>query len=103
MTRPILHYLKKSQDPNNSRFTRIMYGLQDSGIQSAIGALLSVGVSYLTRNPKAGQAVSLAYFAPISAESQRQDNAEGKLQVAVIFLIDTYWRYYYFLALLKVL
>jgi len=77
----------KSKDPNNSRFEKIMYGLQDSGVQSAIGALLAVGTSYITRNPKAGQAVSLAYFAPISAESQRQE--KGKVTSLGNIVIDT--------------
>lgn len=77
----------KSKDPNNSRFEKIMYGLQDSGIQSAIGALLAVGTSYLTRNPNAGRAVSLAYFAPISAESQRQE--KGQVESLGNIAIDT--------------
>ncbi|NCN39995.1 hypothetical protein GW916_01970, partial [bacterium] len=77
----------KSKDPENNRFERIMYGLQDSGIQSAIGALLAVGTSYLSRNPNAGKAVSLAYFAPISAESQRQD--KGRVESLGNIAIDT--------------
>lgn len=68
--------LAKRNDPNNTRFEKILYGLQDSGVQSAFGALLSVGASYLTRNPNVGKAVSLAYFAPISAEGQRQEKGE---------------------------
>jgi len=77
----------KSKDPNNPRWEKILYGLQDSGVQSAIGALLAVGTSYITRNPKAGQAVSLAYFAPISAESQRQE--KGKVTSLGNIAIDT--------------
>lgn len=77
----------KAKDPNNSRFEKIMYGLQDSGIQSAIGALLAVGTSYLSRNPQAGRAVSLAYFAPISAESQRRD--KGQVESLGNIAIDT--------------
>lgn len=77
----------KAKDPNNSRFEKIMYGLQDSGVQSAIGALLAAGTAYLTRNPRAGQAVSLAYFAPISAESQRQE--KGKVESLGNIAIDT--------------
>lgn len=77
----------KSKDPENSRFEKIMYGLQDSGVQSAIGALLAVGTSYLTRNPQTGRAVSLAYFAPISAESQRQD--KGRVESLGNIAIDT--------------
>ena len=77
----------KSKDPNNSRFEKIMYGLQDSGIQSAIGALLAVGTSYVSRNPNAGRAVSLAYFAPISAESQRRE--KGQVESLGNIAIDT--------------
>lgn len=77
----------KSKDPNNSRFEKIMYGLQDSGVQSAIGALIAVGTSYATRNPNTGRAVSLAYFAPISAESQRQE--KGRVESLGNIAIDT--------------
>lgn len=79
----------KSKDPENNRFERIMYGLQDSGIQSAIGALLAVGTSVLAKNPNAGRAVSLAYFAPISAESQRADNEQGNVTSLGNIAIDT--------------
>jgi hypothetical protein len=79
--------LKKSKDPNNTEFEKIMYGVQDSGVQSAIGALLSVGVSLLTRSPAAGRAVGGAYFAGISAESQRQD--KGKVYSLGDIAIDT--------------
>lgn len=79
----------KSKDPNNSRFEKIMYGLQDSGVQSAIGALLAVGTTVLLKNPNAGRAVSLAYFASISAESQRQDNEKGNVTSIGNIAIDT--------------
>lgn len=79
--------LAKEKDPNNSRFEKIMYGLQDSGVQSGIGALLAVGASYLSRNPRVGQAVSLAYFAPISAEGQRQE--KGRVESLGNIAIDT--------------
>lgn len=79
--------LKKEKDPNNTQFEKIMYGVQDSGGQSAIGALLSVGVSLLTRNPVAGRAFGGAYFSAISAESQRQD--KGKVYSLTNIGIDT--------------
>lgn len=79
----------KSKDPNNSRFEKIMYGLQDSGVQSAIGALLAVGTSYITRNPAAGRAVALSYFAPISAESQRTEENGGRVTSLGNVAIDT--------------
>lgn len=68
--------LAKSKDPNNSRLEKILYGVQDSGIQSAIGALLAVGTSVLTKNANTGRAVSLPFFAAISAEGQRQEKGE---------------------------
>lgn len=70
--------MAKRNDPNNPRWEKILYGVQDSGVQSAIGALLAVGTSYLTKNPNVGRAVSLAYFAPISAEGQRQEKGSVK-------------------------
>lgn len=79
--------MKAKSDPTNTRFENILYGVQDSGIQSAIGALLAVGVSTLARNPKAGQAVSLPYFAAISAEGQRED--KGRVYSAGNLAIDT--------------
>ncbi|MDD4468171.1 MAG: DNA polymerase III subunit beta, partial [Candidatus ainarchaeum sp.] len=79
--------MKKRNDPNNNQFERIMYGLQDSGIQSAIGALLGVAVSIATRNPSAGRAVSMSYFAPISVEEERQSKG-GDISLGNV-LIDT--------------
>lgn len=81
--------LAKSKDPENPAWQRILYGVQDSGVQSAIGALLAVGTSYVTRNPNVGRAVATSYFAPIAAESQRQDNPEGNVTSAGNIAIDT--------------
>jgi len=79
--------LEKRNDPNNSRFEKIIYGVQDSGVQSAIGALLSVAVSFATKNPSAGMAVSAPYFAAISAEGQRKE--KGKVTSTANVAIDT--------------
>ena len=74
-------------DPNNGRFARIMYGIQDGGVQSAVGALLAVGTSIISRNPNVGRAVSMAYFGAVSAESQRIE--KGKVSSMGNIAIDT--------------
>jgi DNA repair protein RadC len=68
--------LASKNDPNNGRFKRIMYGIQDGGVQSAVGVLLAVGTSFITRNPQAGKMVSMSYFSSVSAESQRKEKGE---------------------------
>jgi hypothetical protein len=70
---------EKASDPNNPRWQKILYGVQNSGVQSAIGTLLSVGTSYLTKNPKAGTAVGTAYFSAISAEEERSKYENGDI------------------------
>lgn len=60
----------EAEDETNPRWQKILYGVQNSAVQSAIGTLLSVGTSYLTRNPKAGTAVGTAYFGLISADEE---------------------------------
>jgi len=71
--------IAESVDETNPRWQKILYGVQNSGVQSAIGALLSVGTSYLTRNPTAGKAVGTAYFGSISAESERSKYEDGNI------------------------
>ncbi|MDO6749950.1 hypothetical protein, partial [Gilvimarinus sp. 1_MG-2023] len=41
----------KSVDPTNNTWEKLRFGLETSGVQSAIGALLSVGASVATKNP----------------------------------------------------
>ena len=66
----------KSKDPTNNRFERIMFGLQDSGVQSAIGVLIGLGASVASRGRIKPQIVTAPYFAAISAEGQRQEKGE---------------------------
>lgn len=68
--------LAKRNDPENPRWERLLYGIQDGGVQSAVGVLLSLGATYLARNPQAGQVVGTTYFGAISAESQRDEKGE---------------------------
>lgn len=72
-------------DPTNQRWQKLLYDVQDSGAQSAIGVLVSVGTSFLTRSPKAGQTVGMAYYGALSAESQRQEKGSvtSKKNIAV--------------------
>ncbi len=79
--------MAERNDPTNPRWQKILYGIQDSGPQSAIGTLLAVGTSLLSRNPQAGQAVAMTYFAAISAESQRQE--KGQVSSLGNIAIDT--------------
>ncbi len=79
--------LAKSKDPNNTQFEKIVYGLQDSGIQSAIGALLSVGTAVLTKSPNAAKAVAGTFFAGVSAEAQRRE--KGQITSTGNIAIDT--------------
>lgn len=83
--------IAKRNDPNNNQFEQILYGVQDSGVQSAIGALLAVGTAYLTKNPKAAQAISAPYFAAISAEAQRREKGSvtSKTDIAIDTIGDT--------------
>jgi hypothetical protein len=71
--------LAESVDETNPRWQQILYGVQNSGVQSAIGALLSIGTSYLTRNPNAAKAVGTTYFGAISAEGERQKYEDGNI------------------------
>lgn len=65
-------YLKERNDPSNGAFTKFLYDLQDSGPQSALGVLLSLGVTFATKSPSAGLAISSAYYAALSADEQLQ-------------------------------
>ena len=79
--------MEERNDPSNPRWQRILYGIQDSGVQSAIGTLLAVGTSVLSRNPQAGRAVAMTYFSAISAESQRKE--KGQVNSLGNIAIDT--------------
>jgi hypothetical protein len=51
-------WLAERNDPSNPTYQKFLYELQDTGIQSAIGSLLALGTSYITKSPTAGYAVS---------------------------------------------
>jgi len=72
-------------NPESPRWQKLLADVQDSGAQSAVGVLLSVGASFITRSPKAGQAVGMTYYGAISAESQRQEKGSvtSKKNIAV--------------------
>lgn len=72
--------VEKANDPNNPYWQKILYQVQNSGVQSAVGALLALSVSALTRSSNAGLAASGAYFSAISAEEERAKSASGDIE-----------------------
>ncbi len=68
--------LAKSKDPSNTRFEKILYGLQDSGVQSAVGVLLGLGATVASRGKIKPQIITAPYFAAISAAGEQQDKGE---------------------------
>jgi len=87
--------MAERNDPTNPTWERWLMGVQDSGFQSAIGVLLSLGTGVLagaaTRNPAAGyaagQAVGAAYYSSVSANAQIQD--KGRVESLNKIAIDT--------------
>lgn len=78
---------EKIADPNTSYFTKLRYQVEDSGVQSALGILLGLGVSAATRGRVKPQVVTAPYFAAISAEGQRQE--KGQVESLGNIAIDT--------------
>lgn len=80
--------LAERNDPSNPTWQKFLYELQDTGIQSGIGILLSVGTAAATRNPNAGYAISGAYYTALSADEQLQNKGEvdslGNIAIDVI-------------------
>lgn len=81
-------YLAERNDPENGAFTKFLYELQDTGIQTGIGALLALGTSIATRNPQAGYAVSGAFYTALSADEQIQERGQveslGNIAIDVV-------------------
>jgi hypothetical protein len=81
-------WLTERNDPQNPTWQKFLYELQDTGVQSAIGALLAVGTSYATRNPTAGYAVSSSYYTALSADEQLQERGKvdslGNIAIDVV-------------------
>ena len=78
---------EKAKDPNNTMAEKIFYGVQDSGTQSALGILLGLSVSAITRGRVSPAVVTTPYFASISAEDQRQE--KGRVDSLGNIAIDT--------------
>lgn len=72
--------MKKRTDPNNNMLEKVVYGIQDSGLQSAIGVLLNFV-------PYAGRALSSAYYASISSSAQIKE--KGRVESTTGIAIDT--------------
>jgi hypothetical protein len=73
-------------DPENGNVEKFLYELQDSGVQSLVGILLTTGTVLATRNPKAGYAIGGAYYGALSAGEQIQ--SEGKVTSSGNIYID---------------
>lgn len=67
--------MAERNDPTNPRWQRLLYGIQDSGAQSAVGVLLTLAASRFG-GKGAGDAVSTAYFGAVSADSQRKERGQ---------------------------
>lgn len=81
-------YLKERNNPENGKFKQFLYELQDSGPQSALGVLLSLGTAYATRRPEAGYAISSAYYTALSADEQIKEKGKvgslGNIAIDVV-------------------
>ena len=81
-------FLTERNDPSNPAWQKFLFELQDTGIQSGIGILLSLGTAALTRNPSASTAVSSAYYTALSADEQIQKKGKvdslGNIAIDVI-------------------
>jgi len=69
-------WLDERDNPDNPTWQKFLFELQDTGVQSGLGILLTVGVSAATRNPKVGVGVSSAYYTALSADEQLQSRGE---------------------------
>ena len=79
--------LIKRNDPNNNAFTKFMYDLQDSLPQTAIGLLIALGISAVSKNPTAGRVFAGAYYASLSSAEQIQ--TKGRVDNLTNVAIDT--------------
>jgi len=68
--------LKDRYDPDNGNVKKFLYDLQDSGVQSLLGILITTGTVAATRNPKAGYAVGGLYYAGLSGGEQLNERGE---------------------------
>lgn len=81
-------WLAERNDPDNPTWQRFLFELQDTGVQTTVGALLSVAVTAATRSPQAGYAVSGAFYTALSADEQLQQKGEvdsvGNIAIDVV-------------------
>jgi len=78
---------EKYEDPNSPTIKRFLYNVQNTVPQTAIGVLLSVGSTALTKNPAVGTSVAGAYWAGLSADAQIQE--KGRVESMGNIVIDT--------------
>lgn len=74
-------------DPTNPYWQKILYGVQDSGVQSAVGVLVGLSLSILSKGRISPVVGSAPFFTAISAEDQRQQ--KGQVNSVGNLAIDT--------------
>lgn len=81
-------WLAERNDPQNPTWQKFLYEVQDTGVQSSIGALLALGTSYVTKSPTTGYAISSAYYTALSADEQLQERGKvdslGNIAIDVV-------------------
>lgn len=63
-------------NPDNPEWKKVLYDLQDSGVQSALGTALAIGLTAVTKSPAVGQSAAMSYYAAISAAGQQREKGE---------------------------
>jgi hypothetical protein len=66
--------ITSAEDPNTGAVVKFLYNLQNAGVQTAIGALGTVGLGALTKNPKLAQSFGTAYWTAVSANGQLKEH-----------------------------
>jgi len=79
--------LKDRNNPDNGAIKQFLYELQDSGVQSLVGVLLTTSTAAITRSPKAAYTVGSAYYGALSAGEQLQK--KGEVYSTTDIVIDT--------------
>lgn len=74
-------------DPASPTFNKFLNQVQNTIPQTALGVLLAVGTTALTKNPAIGQTVAGAYWSALSADEQIQE--KGKVESLGNIAIDT--------------
>ena len=63
-------------NPENPQWKQVLYNLQDSGVQSAIGTLIAIGMTAVTKNPAVGESAAMTYYSAISAAGQQDERGQ---------------------------